>query len=84
MHVKSYYMHGAVYKMGSNELVIVLVKLTHGRSHDGVGGKATIYLLLVVDIDYTCGLDGTQVLPRNGYGRSWNMLRREVSEPLGA
>ena len=84
MYVKSDFMHGDVRKRSLNELVPIFTKRTNRGRHVGIGGKKAIYVFMVVDLNLTCGFDGTQVLPRDGHGSNQNMQGCTLSESVVA
>ena len=76
-------MCGAMSSMSLDELGFLSIQLVDGRRCLDAGRKTTIFLFMVVDTNHTCGLDGTQVLSRNGRSSSTNMQRRKISKFMG-
>ena len=62
MHVGSYRMWGAMHSKSSNELGSIFVEPIDGRHRIGARGENTIYLLMVVDTNFTYGLNGSKVV----------------------
>ena len=66
MHIESDHMHEAMHSSISYELGFIFSEPVDGIFLIGAREENTIYLLMVVDTDCTCGLDGTNVISRNG------------------
>ena len=67
----------------SNDLGTVPIELIDGRCRIGIGGETPIHVFLVFNLDCINGLDGTQILPRDGSRHSEHLQGSEVSKPFG-
>ena len=66
MHVESHNLCRAMRTRSPDELGYVSIEPVDRIRRLGTGGKNPIFLFMVVDTNHTCGLDGTQVLSRDG------------------
>ena len=63
MYITGDFMCQEIHRRGSNEMVFFLIEPTDERCPGGIGVEDAIHLFMEFDIDRTCWLDGTQILP---------------------